>query len=171
MEKVVIVMGSESDETSVKPAINAVRSFSIECGVYCLSAHRNPKGLNNFIKKLNDSGQTLVVIAAAGMSAVLPGVIAAQTSIPVIGLPLSGSALNGQDALYAMAQMPSGVPVATVGIDAAKNAGLLAVRIVGLQNSGIALAIERYNEDQAEKNEATNNRVHQRWQADSEESE
>lgn len=161
MEKVVVIMGSKHDQEKVEPAIEVLKEFSIETGVYCISAHRAPDGLAQFIKKLNESGFTKVVIAAAGLSAALPGVIAAKTTIPVIGLPLGGSPLNGQEALYSMAEMPPGIPVATVGINGAKNAGLMAVRIVANEYPGIGLALERYNEAQAKKSLADNDKIHE----------
>lgn len=154
-------MGSKHDQEKVEPAIEVLKEFSIETGVYCISAHRAPDGLAQFIKKLNEGGFTKVVIAAAGLSAALPGVIAAKTTIPVIGLPLGGSPLNGQEALYSMAEMPPGIPVATVGINGAKNAGLMAVRIVANEYPGIGLALERYNEAQAKKSLADNDKIHE----------
>lgn len=163
MEKVVVIMGSPSDEEKVKPAIEVLKGFEIETGVYCISAHRAHDALTEFCAKLNDEGNTLVVIAAAGLSAALPGVIAALTTIPVIGLPLSGSALNGEEALLSIAMMPPGVPVATVGIDGAKNAGLMAARIVANGYFAVKVALQQYNENMREKSKENNRKLHEKY--------
>ncbi|MBR2589142.1 5-(carboxyamino)imidazole ribonucleotide mutase [Candidatus Saccharibacteria bacterium] len=163
MEQVVVIMGSTSDAQKVEPAIQILREFNIEVGVYCISAHRAPDGLKHFVKKINDSGHTLVIIAAAGKSAALPGVIASGTVVPVIGLPLGGTPLSGKEALYSMTEMPPGVPVATVGIDAAKNAGLLAIRIIATQVSDLALELERYYENLAKKSLEVNEQIHMQY--------
>lgn len=160
MENVVVIMGSKSDQKVVEPAIEILRHFKIETGVYCISAHRAHQRLVNFIKKMNESGHTEVMIAAAGMSAALPGIIASLTTIPIIGLPISGKNLEGKDALYSMVQMPPGIPVATVGIDAAKNAGLLAVRIVANTHLGLGFQLQHYNEEMSEKNIEDNSKIH-----------
>lgn len=164
MEKIVIIMGSASDEEKVKPAITLLKEeFKINTGVYCISAHRAHDGLMQFIKEMNNSGRTSVVIAAAGLSAALPGVIAALTTIPVIGLPLSGSTLGGQEALISMVEMPPGVPVAAVGIDSAKNAALMAARIIANEAPGVGMTLLRYNEAQSKKSMATNDEIHNRY--------
>ena len=131
--KAAIIMGSTSDLSKVEPAIELLKNKSIEVKVRCLSAHRASKQLSEFIEEINNDG-TEVIITAAGMAAALPGVVAAQTVLPVIGVPLSGSVLDGQDALYSIVQMPPGIPVATVAINGAKNAAWLALEIMAVKN-------------------------------------
>lgn len=127
--KIAIIMGSMSDFEKIEPAITILKKFDVTVDVRCFSAHRTPNELSNFIKNANSNG-TEVIIAAAGMAAALPGVIASQTILPVIGLPISGSTLDGIDALLSMAQMPPGIPVATVAINGSKNAAYLALQIL-----------------------------------------
>ena len=129
-----IIMGSTSDLSKVEPAIELLKGKGIEVKVRCLSAHRASRQLSEFIEEINGDG-TEVVITAAGMAAALPGVVAAQTVLPVIGVPLSGSVLDGQDALYSIVQMPPGIPVATVAINGAKNAAWLALEIMAVKHA------------------------------------
>ncbi len=131
--KAAIIMGSTSDLPKVEPAINLLKDKNVDIKVRCLSAHRASKQLSDFIEEINNDG-TEVIITAAGMAAALPGVVAAQTVLPVIGVPLSGSVLDGQDALYSIVQMPPGIPVATVAINGAKNAGWLALEIMAIKH-------------------------------------
>lgn len=164
MEKVVVIMGSKSDQEKVEPAVKLlVEEFGIETGVYCISAHRAHDGLIAFVDDVNLDNDTLVIIAAAGLSAALPGVIASKTTIPVIGLPLSDALLKGHEALLSMAEMPPGVPVATVGIDAAKNAGLMAARIVANHDEKVKQALEEYNFDMCAKSLHTNEEIHEEF--------
>ena len=114
--RVAIVMGSTSDIPKVEPAIQILKDHGVKVDVRCLSAHRAHTGLSAFIEETNNNG-TEVIIAAAGMAAALPGVVASQTVLPVIGVPLSGSVLDGTDALYSIVQMPPGIPVETVAIN------------------------------------------------------
>lgn len=130
--KAAIIMGSTSDLAKVEPAIELLKGKGIDLKVRCLSAHRASKQLTEFIEEINNDG-TEVVITAAGMAAALPGVVAAQTVLPVIGVPLSGSVLDGQDALYSIVQMPPGIPVATVAINGSKNAAWLALEIMAIK--------------------------------------
>lgn len=130
--KVAVVMGSISDLAKVEACINTLKRFGVEVDVRCYSAHRTPKELESFILETYQNG-TEVIVAAAGMAAALPGVIASMTVLPVIGLPISGSVLDGVDALYSIVQMPSGVPVATVAINGAKNAAYLALEILSIK--------------------------------------
>jgi 5-(carboxyamino)imidazole ribonucleotide mutase len=123
-----IIMGSFSDFDIVKKAIDVLNDFDVECEVQILSAHRTPDETAKYVKEATDKG-TKVFIAAAGMSAHLPGVVAANTIVPVIGIPINAS-LQGLDSLLSIVQMPSGIPVATVGINAAQNAALLAIEIL-----------------------------------------
>ena len=128
--RVAVIMGSTSDLPKVEPAIKILKDYGVQVDVRCLSAHRAHAGLSAFIEEANGNG-TEVFITAAGMAAALPGVVASQTVLPVIGVPISGSVLDGQDALYSIVQMPSGIPVATVAINGAKNAAYLALQIIG----------------------------------------
>ena len=110
-----------------------------------MSAHRNPDVVSTFARQAKDNGYR-VLICGAGMAAALPGVVAAHTTLPVIGVPLSGSALSGIDALYAIVQMPRGVPVATVAVDGAANAALLAIEILALSNDELAARLTAYRQ-------------------------
>lgn len=142
--KVAIIMGSTSDLPKVEPAVGILKEYGVEVNVRCLSAHRAHLGLTSFIDECNQDG-TEVIITAAGMAAALPGVVASQTVLPVIGVPLSGSVLDGMDALMSIVQMPSGIPVATVAINGAKNAAYLALQIMGVFHANIRekLLLER----------------------------
>ena len=131
--KAAIIMGSTSDLVKVEPGIEILKSKGVELKVRCLSAHRASKQLSEFIEEINEDG-TEVIITAAGMAAALPGVVAAQTVLPVIGIPVSGSVLDGQDALYSIVQMPPGIPVATVAINGSKNAAWLALEIMAVKH-------------------------------------
>jgi 5-(carboxyamino)imidazole ribonucleotide mutase len=130
-------MGSPNDKEKVQPAADILQRFGVEVDVEVMSAHRTPDEVTRFATAARDEGYG-VIICAAGMAAALPGAVAAHTTLPVIGLPLSGSALNGVDALYAAVQMPPGVPVACVAIDGAKNAGILAAEILALADDDLA---------------------------------
>ncbi len=125
-------MGSTSDLAKVEPAVEILKSYNVEVKVRCLSAHRAHAALADFMNEINEDG-TEVVIAAAGMAAALPGVVASQTVLPVIGVPLSGSNLEGMDALLSIVQMPPGIPVATVAINGGKNAAHLALQIMAVK--------------------------------------
>lgn len=134
--RVAIVMGSTSDLPKVEPAIEILKEYGVVVDVRCLSAHRAHAGLSEFIEEANGNG-TEVFIAAAGMAAALPGVVASQTVIPVIGVPISGSTLDGMDALLSIVQMPPGIPVATVAINGGKNAAYLALQIIAVKHPEI----------------------------------
>jgi phosphoribosylaminoimidazole carboxylase PurE protein len=127
--RVGIVLGSSSDEEKAKAAAVMLEKFGVDYELEVASAHRSPRRVADYAASAEDRGLQ-VIVAAAGRSAALPGVIAAHTVLPVIGLPIFTPHLGGADALYSMVQMPSGVPVATVGLDAAANAGILAVQIL-----------------------------------------
>lgn len=131
-----VIMGSTSDLPKVEPAIKILKDYGVTVDVRCLSAHRAHAGLSVFMEETNRNG-TEVIITAAGMAAALPGVVASQTVLPVIGVPLSGSVLDGMDALYSIVQMPSGIPVATVAINGSKNAAYLALQIMALQHPAL----------------------------------
>lgn len=134
--KVAIIMGSTSDLAKVEPAVDILKGYGVEVNVRCLSAHRAHLGLSEFIGECNENG-TEVIITAAGMAAALPGVVASQTVLPVIGVPLSGSVLDGMDALMSIVQMPSGIPVATVAINGSKNAAYLALQIMAVKHEAL----------------------------------
>ena len=134
--KVAIIMGSTSDLPKVEPAISILKNYGVEVNVRCLSAHRAHLGLSSFIKETETDG-TEVIITAAGMAAALPGVVASQIVLPVIGVPIAGSNLDGMDALLSIVQMPSGIPVATVAINGSKNAAYLALQIMAIKHSEI----------------------------------
>ena len=136
--KVAVLIGSKSDEAAISEAFPYLNYFGIEYELRILSAHRNPIETAEFASNAERNGYSLI-IAGAGMAAHLPGVVASLTTLPVIGVPLSGSELSGVDALYSIVQMPPGIPVATVAIGkaGAKNAGVLAAEIIGLTNSNV----------------------------------
>jgi len=143
MAEVAIVYGSKSDEGIMRDALEVLDEFGIEYETMIVSAHRQPDKTAEFARAAAGRG-VRIIIAGAGLAAALPGVIAAHTSLPVIGVPIGGGPLNGVDALYAIVQMPKGVPVATVGISNARNAGLLAVRILALSDKNLSLKLEEY---------------------------
>ena len=134
--KTAIIMGSTSDLPKVEPAVEILKKYGVEVNVRCLSAHRAHLGLSQFIEEANQDG-TEVIIAAAGMAAALPGVVASQTVLPVIGVPISGSNLEGMDALLPILQIPPGIPVATVAINGSKNAVYLALQIMAVKHEAI----------------------------------
>lgn len=145
MKKVLIVMGSDSDLPVVKKAVDALEELSVEYEVHISSAHRAPAKTEVLAKQAEENGFG-VIIAAAGGAAHLAGVIAAQTPLPVIALPIQSGALNGLDALYAMVQMPAGIPVATVAINGAKNAGLLAAQILAVEDVALSQRLKEQKE-------------------------
>ena len=132
-KKVAVIMGSDSDFPTVAPAVKRLKGFGIPVEVRVMSAHRTPDAAAEFSKTARDNGFG-VIIAAAGKAAHLAGVLAAHTTLPVIGIPVKSSTLDGLDALLATVQMPSGIPVATVAIDGAQNAALLAVQILAVSD-------------------------------------
>tara|TARA_B100000902_G_scaffold82214_1_gene86780 strand:+ start:2460 stop:2909 length:450 start_codon:yes stop_codon:yes gene_type:complete len=148
--KVGILMGSTSDESKMSKAKETLEEFGIEYEWKVLSAHRNPAKVVNLVSTARENG-FVAFICGAGMAAHLAGVVAAHTTLPVVGVPLSGGALNGQDALYATVQMPKGVPVATVAIDGSQNAALLVLQMIGINNSEIAEKLRIYKEEMANK--------------------
>lgn len=156
--KAAIIMGSTSDLSKIEPAIELLKGKGIDLKVRCLSAHRASKQLSEFIEEINADG-TEVVITAAGMAAALPGVVAAQTVLPVIGVPLSGSVLDGQDALYSIVQMPPGIPVATVAINGAKNAAWLALEIMAVKHPELREMLLAERQSMREAAEKANNEI------------
>ena len=141
MKKVGIVMGSASDLPVVKKAIDMLVSLDVPYEVHVYSAHRTPDEASNFSSMARENGFG-VLIAAAGMAAHLAGVVASRTTLPVIGIPCKSSNLDGLDALLATVQMPTGIPVATVAIDGAANAALLAAEILALSDDALAKRLE-----------------------------
>lgn len=140
--KVSLICGSASDLSLIRPAIELLKEFGIALEAKILSAHRTPRELADYVSELEERGFD-IVIAACGKAAHLPGVVAAYCTLPVIGLPLSAS-LKGLDSLLSMVQMPRGVPVATVGIDSAENAALLAVEILALKSPPLCSKLKEY---------------------------
>ena len=137
MNKVAVVMGSKSDLPVVEKAINVLKDYHIQTEVRVLSAHRCPNEAREFAASAREGGFS-VIIAAAGMAAHLAGALAANCTLPVIGIPCGGGAFSGMDALLATVQMPSGIPVATVAVDGGKNAALLAVQILAVTDEALA---------------------------------
>ena len=148
--KVAIIMGSASDKDVMAPAWETLKEFGIPFEKKVLSAHRNPGPLADYVRAARDNGFD-IIIAGAGGAAHLPGVIAAYTTLPVIGVPVKSKALNGLDSLLSIVQMPSGIPVATMAIDGAKNAALMAVTILALGNPTLTERIEEFRRKQSEK--------------------
>lgn len=136
-------MGSKNDADKLAPAGEMLEKFGIDHEVWAMSAHRNPQDVSGFVKSARGNGFG-VIIAAAGMAAHLAGVCAAHTTLPVIGVPVSGGALNGVDALYSTVQMPPGMPVATVAINGAANAALLAIEILAVTDGGLAAKLDEH---------------------------
>ena len=135
--KVAVIMGSSSDEDTMAPARTTLEQFGVACHWEVMSAHRTPEKVRQFVAGARDAGFG-AIICGAGMAAHLAGATAAQTTLPVIGVPLAGGALNGVDSLYSTVQMPKGIPVATVAINGAMNAALLAVQILAVTDSELA---------------------------------
>ncbi|WP_291529258.1 5-(carboxyamino)imidazole ribonucleotide mutase [Bacteroides sp. UBA939] len=140
-----IIMGSTSDLPVMEKAAQLLNELHVPFEMNALSAHRTPEAVEDFAKKAGTRG-IKVIIAAAGMAAALPGVIAANTTLPVIGVPVKGAVLDGMDALYSIIQMPPGIPVATVAINGAMNAAILAVQILALSNEDLAERFAAYKE-------------------------
>ena len=141
--KVSVLMGSASDREKMAPAVEMLARFGVEADERVLSAHRTPDAVADFARSARDHGYA-AVICGAGMAAHLAGVVAAHTTLPVVGVPLSGGALDGVDALYATVQMPRGIPVATVAIDGAANAAVLVVEMLAITDEGLAKELDAF---------------------------
>lgn len=141
MKKVAIVMGSDSDLPIVEKAITTLKEYQVPCEVHVYSAHRTPEQAKAFAENAADNGFG-AIIAAAGKAAHLAGAIAANTVLPVIGIPVKSSTLDGLDALLSTVQMPAGIPVATVAIDGAANAALLAIQILAVSDSELSAKLK-----------------------------
>ena len=148
-KKVAVIMGSDSDFPVVKGAVEKLKSFNVPVEVHVMSAHRTPDAAAEFSKNAAANGFG-VIIAAAGKAAHLGGVLAAHTILPVIGIPVKSTELDGLDALLSTVQMPPGIPVATVGIDNASNAAILAVQMLALSDPELAQALQKMKQDMAE---------------------
>ena len=152
--KVSIIMGSTSDFSVMEAAAKILDEFEIPFEINALSAHRTPEAVEQFAKGAKARG-IQVIISAAGMAAHLPGVIAAMTTLPVIGVPINAS-LSGMDSLFAIVQMPPGIPVATVAVNGAQNAGILAVQMMALGNPELSVKLELFKENLKTKIEKAN---------------
>ena len=162
--KVAIVMGSDSDIEVMTPCISVLKKFEVDCDVMVCSAHRTPDKAADFAKNAKNNGFD-VIIAAAGKAAHLPGVLAAFTILPVIGVPVSSKTLDGLDALLAIVQMPSGIPVATVAIDGAENAGLLAIQIASGGHEYLKEKLRQHKIDLTQKVEEKNRKLQEKLSA------
>lgn len=155
---VAVIMGSDSDYQVLSGAVEVLDELAIACEVRVVSAHRTPLDMVEFATTARQRG-VRVIIAGAGGAAHLPGMVASMTTLPVIGVPVNATSLSGLDALLSIAQMPKGVPVATMAVDGARNAGLLAARILSLGNETLAAALELLAADRADAARAGNDRL------------
>jgi len=146
--KVAILMGSPNDRPKMAPAAETLESFGITADVHVMSAHRTPAKVAAFVGGAREAGYA-AIICGAGMAAHLAGAAAAHTTLPVVGVPLSGGALNGVDALYATVQMPKGIPVATVAVDGSVNAALLVVQMLAITDADLVTALDADREARA----------------------
>ena len=160
--RVGLIMGSDSDWSVMEDAATALAEFEVPFEVGVVSAHRTPQRMLDYAKTAADRGVE-VIIAGAGGAAHLPGMVASATPLPVIGVPVPLARLDGMDSLLSIVQMPAGLPVATVSIGGARNAGLLAVRILGSADAGLRARMQRFQEDLEQmvlaKDEALRNRL------------
>ena len=150
MAKVAVLMGSKSDLAVVKPAVKVLKDFGVEAEVRVISAHRTPDEAHEFAGSAKENGFE-AIICAAGKAAHLGGVVAAYTTLPVIGLPVKTDMMGGLDSLLSIVQMPSGIPVATVGVNAGENAGLLALQMLGIKYPEIAEKLSAYKSSMKDK--------------------
>ena len=164
MKKVGIVMGSDSDLPIVEKAINTLVDYGVPFEVHVFSAHRTPIEAKEFSVTARQNGFG-AIIAAAGMAAHLAGAIAANTTLPVIGIPVKSKALDGMDALLSTVMMPSGIPVATVAIDGAANAALLAIQMLAIEDTALAEKLDKARADGAKKVLEKNKAIEERFNA------
>jgi 5-(carboxyamino)imidazole ribonucleotide mutase len=146
VKKVAVLMGSASDKDTMAPAAETLARYGIEADVRIMSAHRSPALVAEFVSTARENGYG-AIICAAGMAAHLAGAVAAHTTLPVIGVPIASGALNGVDALYSTVQMPKGIPVATVAINGAMNAALLAVQIFAVDDPDLVKELDAHREE------------------------
>ena len=162
MKKVAVIMGSDSDLTVVEKCINTLKEYGVPTEVHVYSAHRTPEQVREFCSCARENGFG-VIIAAAGKAAHLAGACAAQTTLPIIGIPVKSSTLDGLDALLSTVQMPSGLPVATVAIDGAQNAALLAVQILSVEDPSLAEKLNNARSAGADKVLAADREIASRY--------
>ena len=162
MKKVAIIMGSDSDLPVVEKGIEILEKFNVPFEVHVYSAHRTPGETKEFTEKARENGFG-VIIAAAGKAAHLAGAIAANTTLPVIGIPIKSSTLDGLDALLSTVQMPAGIPVATVAIDGAANASLLAIEILSVYDDELFNKLSKYRSDATQKVLTKNSEIEKRF--------
>ena len=148
--RVAVLMGSPSDGDKMAPAAATLERYGIDADVRVMSAHRSPKLVSEFVSGAREAGYQ-AIICGAGMAAHLAGAVAAQTTLPVIGVPLSGGAINGWDSLLATVQMPKGIPVATVAVDGAMNAALLVVQMLGISDPALVAELEAHRAEMVPK--------------------
>lgn len=147
-KKVAVIMGSDSDLETMRPCIKRLQSFGIPCEVHIISAHRTPAAAESFASGAAGNGFG-VIVAAAGKAAHLAGVLAAYTTLPVIGVPIKTSMMGGLDSLLSMVQMPKGIPVACVAVDGADNAGILAAQMLALSDNALGEKLAAFKADMA----------------------
>ena len=157
-----ILMGSDSDWPTLKPAAEVCAEFGVPCEVRVVSAHRTPDDMARYAKSAHQRGLQ-VIIAGAGGAAHLPGMVASYTPLPVIGVPVESKSLKGLDSLLSIVQMPGGVPVATVAIGGGRNAGLLAVQVLGASNAALREEIVRFKRKLAVESKAKNSMLQSEW--------
>lgn len=148
--KVAVLMGSPNDRDKMAPAVETLQRFGIEVDERVASAHRTPAAVTELARSARDQGY-VAFICGAGMAAHLAGAVAANTTLPVVGVPLSGGAIGGVDALYSTVQMPKGIPVATVAVDGSMNAALLVVQMLAISNEELAKALAEHREEMANR--------------------
>ncbi len=158
---VAVVMGSDSDFPTMEPAVQTLRDFGVDVDVRVVSAHRTPEAMIEFGLGAAEAGYQ-VIIAGAGGAAHLPGMLASVTRLPVIGVPVNATALDGLDSLLSIVQMPAGIPVATMAIGGAANAGLMAARILALSDPTLAKKLDEYRTALQERAKAGNERVQEK---------
>jgi 5-(carboxyamino)imidazole ribonucleotide mutase len=147
--KVAVIMGSDSDLSVMMDAVDKLKAFEVPYEVHVISAHRTPADAEAFASSAKENGFG-VIIAGAGKAAHLGGVLAAYTTLPVIGVPIKTSMMGGLDSLLSIVQMPAGIPVATVGVNGAANAGLLAIQMLAIQDADLAAKLSAFKEQMAE---------------------
>ncbi|SCJ80628.1 N5-carboxyaminoimidazole ribonucleotide mutase [uncultured Eubacterium sp.] len=162
MKKIGIIMGSDSDLPVVEKAMTTLEEFGVPYEVHVYSAHRTPAEVKKFTENARANGFG-AIIAAAGKAAHLAGSIAASTTLPVIGIPVKSSTLDGLDALLSTVQMPGGIPVATVAIDGAQNAALLAIQMLGIEDKEIAAKLDNQRKEAADKVLTKNKNIEEKY--------
>ena len=162
MKKVAVVMGSDSDLKVVEKAILTLKDYGVGTEVHVYSAHRTPVQAKEFTEKARENGIG-VIIACAGKAAHLAGAIAANTTLPVIGIPIKASVLDGMDALLSTVQMPAGIPVATIAIDGAENAALLAIQILAVEDKELAEKLQKARDEKRAKILAVDKEINEKY--------